>query len=365
MLSLPLRRMRSMHSVGARGRAIVIDRALSGASARLLRPGDLQASALDLDEVDVDLFVAPQKHLWVPAGGVGVYGGQVIGQALHAAALTSAEPTFELHSMHAYFLRPGNPQHPIVYTVKRTRDGRSFASRSVEASQRGKVIFKCAASFHKAEASPLDHQACMPEVPPPDQLEPFDYERLVRSLLRRQDQDAAATAAAANSAGPSANTDTSDASSSAAAKRDAFEQKLAAALDQPFQVDVRWVSKNPAALEPRPARQLAWIKTARALPTNAPHLHRAVAAFYCDMHLLATALLPHGVGFPSPRLGTLASLDHSMWFHAPFAADAWMLMELESPRLCGGRGLSFGRLYRPDGVLAVSCAQEGLVRLAT
>jgi len=337
------------------------DRVLPSASARLLRPEDLKASALDLDEIDVDLFVAPQTHLWVPAGGVGVYGGQVIGQALHAAALTSEDPAFELHSMHAYFLRPGNPNHGIVYTVKRTRDGRSFKSRSVEASQRGKVIFKCATSFHKAESSPLDHQTSMPDVPPPEDLEPFDYERLVRSLLRRQEQEAAAAAVSAGEV------DSPHCPSTAAAKQEevrmALEQKVAAALDQPFQLDVRWVSRNPAALEPRPARQLAWIKTARALPKNAPHLHRAVAAFYSDLHLLTTSLLPHGVGFPSFRLGTLASLDHSMWFHAPFEADSWMLMELESPRMSGGLGLSFGKFYRPDGVLAVTCAQEGLVRL--
>ena len=321
---------------------------------RLLRPDEMKASALDLEEIDVNLYVAPQAILWRPAGGVGVFGGQVLGQALHAASLTKADDlSFEVHSLHAYFLRPGDASRPIVYRVKRTRDGRSFASRSVEASQGGKVIFKCSVSFHKSEPTSLEHQRTMHNVPPPEALEPFDYGRLVRSLLRRAERDDDAVAAAGSG---------SSAGAAAAQQKDALSSALVKALDRPFPIDIRWCGKNPAHTEPRPAVQRCWMRTSSPLPDN-PHLHRAVATFYSDYFLLATALLPHGVGFPSPRIETLASLDHSMWFHSKFRADEWMLLELESPRACGARGLSFGSLYTTDGVLAVSCAQEGLIRL--
>mmetsp|Transcript_56951 Transcript_56951/g.129036 ORF Transcript_56951/g.129036 Transcript_56951/m.129036 type:complete len:255 (+) Transcript_56951:398-1162(+) len=252
---------------------------------------------------------------------------------MHAASLTSEDPEFDVHSMHAYFLRPGDTNRHIVYNVKRTRDGRSFASRSVEASQKGRVIFKASVSFHRREATSVEHQTSIPDVPGPDELEPFDYERLVKSLLSKAED------------------------------REAAREAALRALDRPFPIDIRWVGKNPANLEKRPARQLAWIKTSRPLPNN-NHLHRAAAAFYSDYFLLATALLPHGIGFPSSRIDTLASLDHSMWFHdVPFRADEWSLLELESPRASGARALSFGRLYTRDGIQAVSCAQEGLIRL--
>mmetsp|Transcript_16968 Transcript_16968/g.34496 ORF Transcript_16968/g.34496 Transcript_16968/m.34496 type:complete len:340 (+) Transcript_16968:72-1091(+) len=319
-------------------------RSVSHGFERLLRPNDLQASALDLTEVDVNLYLAPFKNLWVPAGGVGVFGGQVLGQCLHAASLTSEDPAFELHSLHAYFLRPGDATRDIVYTVKRTRDGRSFISRSVEASQRGRVIFKCSVSFHRqvsVDAAQLEHQAVMPDVPPPESIEFFDHERLIRSLLARKSKGAGGLCEL---------------------DEKGIRETVLRALDQPIPVDVRWIDKNPANMEPRPAKQMAWIKTCRPLP-DTPHLHRAVASFYSDYYLLITALLPHGIGFPSSRIDVLASLDHSMWFHAPFRADEWMLLEFDSPWAGGARGLSFARFYTPSGELAVSCAQEGLIRL--
>ena len=208
--------------------------------------------------------------------------------------------------MHAYFLRPGDTNRHIVYNVKRTRDGRSFASRSVEASQKGRVIFKASVSFHRREATSVEHQTSIPDVPGPDELEPFDYERLVKSLLSKaEDREAAREAALRALDRPFP---IGDASPSIKTRLACIADMLT--LSFPKQ-DIRWVGKNPANLEKRPARQLAWIKTSRPLPNN-NHLHRAAAAFYSDYFLLATALLPHGIGFPSSRIDTLASLDHSM-----------------------------------------------------
>jgi len=238
--------------------------------------------------------------------------------------------------MHAYFLRPGNVNHPIVYTVKRTRDGRSFLSRTIEATQRGKVIFECAASFHKREECGINHSPTMPNVPPPEELEEFDSERLVKSLLKR-----------------SYNTKFEE----------DFMRKAAIlqAIDKPFAIDVRWVGKNLASPSPSEPRSLVWMKTSKTLPNN-PHLHRAVAAAFSDFFLIATACKPHGIGFPSPKIEVLASLDHSMWFHSPFRADEWLLVDINSPMLSSSRALSFGNIFTRDGNLAVSCAQEGLLR---
>ena len=333
-------------------------RGLQVEAERLLRPNAVGASAIDLEEIDSNLFVAPERMLWQPAGGVGVFGGQVLGQALHAATLT-ADSNFECHSLHAYFLRAGDSARPIVYRVKRTRDGRSFLSRSVEATQGGRVIFKLSASFHLPEPDKgISHQTSMPDVPIPEECTPFDFDEVIRNILEKTAKSEQDLERSGKNDKNTANGDEVETSLSRA------KRQVLRSLSRAVPMDIRWVGKEPSDRTPRPARQLAWMRVGREIGSDAPlNLHRAAAAFFSDYFLLATSLLPYGVGFPSKKLEVLASLDHSMWFHAPFKADEWMLCEFESPAASGARALSFGRLYRQDGALAVTCAQEGLVRL--
>ncbi|KAJ1640828.1 HotDog domain-containing protein [Pavlovales sp. CCMP2436] len=236
--------------------------------------------------------MAKRESLWVPPGGRGVFGGQVVGLALHACELT-VEPGRVCHSLHSYFVMPGDPNHDIIFNIGRSSDRRSFATRSVQAVQYGKIIFQAEISFCNAdEKSSMSHQLSMPdpEPNPNDDLHPDPHTQA--------------------------------------------------------------------------ATQHIWVKVKQRL-NDSPHVHRASAAYFSDHALLATALRPHGVNFPSPKLGAMASLDHSMWFHSSsFRADEWMLYSMHSPWAGNGRGLSFGHLYDASGKLHVSCAQEGVMRLA-
>lgn len=248
-----------------------------------------------------------------------VFGGQVLAQALIAASRTVGSGRL-CHSLHAYFLRPGDPQVPILYDVERSRDGGSFSARRVVASQKGPPIFILASSFQRAEPG-FEHQSQMPLVPAPESLED-DQQVLLRG-------DGLAPAL-----------------------------REWVARERPFEtrsVLGRGLGDRPA----RPAVDHIWLKTRGALPDD-PVIHRALLAFVSDMSLLDTALLPHGKSIFSDV--QVASLDHAMWFHRPFRADDWLLYAQDSPSASGARGFNRGAIFTRDGILVASVAQEGLIR---
>ena len=272
---------------------------------------------LDLETIEVDHFRGPSSG----GGWRHVFGGHVLGQALVAASRTV--PGRQVHSLHAYFLRPGDPEHPILYEVDRIRDGKSFTTRRVVAIQHGRAIFNMSASF-QVEESGFEHQFPMPDVPGPEELEP-EIEIRRREAHRIPEP-----------------------------WREIFVRERA--------IEVRPV--EPLSFfdtEKRPPRSQVWLRVADQLPDD-PVLHRAVLAYASDLTLLDTSILPHPVSFADPRLQT-ASLDHAMWFHRPFRADEWLLYDMDSPSAWGARGLNRGGLFRRDGTLVASCAQEGLIRL--
>jgi acyl-CoA thioesterase-2 len=248
-----------------------------------------------------------------------VFGGQVLAQALVAASRTVGSGR-QCHSLHAYFLRPGDPSVPIAYDVERSRDGASFSARRVVASQKGPPIFTLASSFQRAESG-FEHQAQMPLVPPPESLED-DQDVLLR------------------------------------------DPHLSAPMhswvlrERPFEtrsVLGRGLGDRPA----RAALDHIWLKTRGPLPDD-PAIHHALLAFVSDMFLLDTALLPHGKSIFSDV--QVASLDHAMWFHRDFRADDWLLYAQDSPSASGARGFNRGSIYTRDGILVASVAQEGLIR---
>lgn len=278
---------------------------------------DRLVELLDLEEIEVNIFRgrSPQEDRQR------VFGGQVAGQALVAAGRTVERG--QVHSLHAYFLRPGDPTIPILYEVDRIRDGRSFTTRRVVAIQHGRAIFHLSASFQKPERG-LEHQVSMPDAPDPESLPGF--EERSRALSERLPEGSEGW------------------------------------LERERPIDVRYVDPvDVFAPEKRPPRQLVWIKADGRLPDE-PLLHQCVAAYASDMTLIDTALLPHAISWPDPRLIS-ASLDHAMWFHRSFRADDWLLYAQESSSASGARGFSLGRLYARDGELVASVAQEGLIRL--
>jgi acyl-CoA thioesterase-2 len=271
---------------------------------------------LALERLEVNLFRGQSRDI----GSKQVFGGQVLGQALSAASYTVEDRI--VHSLHSYFLRPGDMHAPIIYEVDRQRDGRSFSNRRVVAIQHGRPIFNLAASFKVPEEG-LEHQAPMPEVPMPEDLPDRNRESI--SGVERLPQKM---------------------------KRFLFHQR-------PF--DFRWV-QPPEYVEPskrEPSRQM-WFRTAGPLPDN-PDLHRAMLAYASDYGLLTTALLPHGLSLFNEET-QVVSLDHAMWFHRPFKIDDWLLYAYHSPNASGGRGLSNGSVYSRDGTLVACTAQEGVMR---
>ena len=269
---------------------------------------------LDLEAIEVNIFrgVSPKVDRQR------VFGGQVAGQALVAAARTVDGPM--VHSLHAYFLRPGDPTVPILYEVDRLRDGRSFTTRRVVAIQHGKAIFNLQASFHDNEADALDHQDPMPGgVPAPETLATF----------KERFADWADTMG------------------------DDYHR------DRP--IDTRNADWVPADRKnPLPPSQRVWFRADGVLPDD-PVLHACIVTYTSDMTLLDTSLLPHAVGAMEEHL-MMASLDHAMWFHRPFRADEWMLYVQDTPSASGARGLARGLMYTQSGELAVSVVQEGLIR---
>jgi len=272
---------------------------------------------LDLEEIEVNVFRGRSPN----EERIRVFGGQVAGQALVAAGRTVADRI--VHSLHSYFLRPGDPQVPILYQVDRIRDGKSFTTRRVVAIQHGEAIFHLSASFQTPEQG-LVHQIPMPAAPPPESLPTFK-ERAAEIVSHAPD-----------------------------------EMKRWLLRERP--IDVRPVHpSDPLRPEKAEPRQLVWLRADGRLP-DPLLLHQCVVAYSSDLTLLDTATLPHAISWFDPRF-QMASLDHAMWFHRPFRADEWLLYAQESPSASGARGFATGQIFRRDGTLAVSVVQEGLIRL--
>ena len=271
---------------------------------------------LDLEPLEVNLF----RGLSPQVGWQRVFGGQVIGQALVAACRTVEGR--RAHSMHAYFILPGDPKVPIVYDVERTRDGKSFSTRRVRAIQHGEPIFTMSVSFHNDEQG-LDHQARMPDVPKPDAL---PSEADIRSRILPMMPDPV---------------------------RRYYERERPIEL-RPVEFD-RYLGKKYDD-----GRFHVWIRTTGRLPDD-PAIHQCVLAYASDMTLLDTALVPHRRTLFEKEF-MAASLDHALWLHRPFRADEWLLYAQDSPNLHGGRGFARGLIFTQDGTLVASVAQEGLVR---
>ncbi|MFF3447276.1 acyl-CoA thioesterase II [Streptomyces sp. NPDC002667] len=277
---------------------------------------------LDLERIEENIFRGRSRSAVVPR----VFGGQVAAQALVAAGRTVPEDRLA-HSLHAYFLRIGDPGAPIVYSVDRIRDGRSFTTRRVVAVQHGQPIFHLSASFQVYEEG-MEHQAPMPPAPDPETL-PTAAELL--PLYADVFTDA-----------------------------DVVERILEARES----VDLRYVDPPPYGTvgEPREPRSQVWFRTNGKLADD-PLLHVVLATYVSDMTLLDSILLAHGRGGWVTGDVVGASLDHAMWFHRPFRADEWLLYDQESPSASGGRGLGQARIYTQDGRLAISVIQEGVVRV--
>ena len=271
---------------------------------------------LDLEPIEVNIFRGIQPD----EDRQRVFGGQVAGQALVAAARTVDEPGRHVHSLHAYFLRPGDPSVPILYEVDRLRDGRSFTTRRVVAIQHGQPIFNLQASFHDTEPG-LDYHIESPaDVPAPESL-PTYRERMER-----------------------------------------YRDRVGDWLDRPRPIDTRYVPPDPA-FEPgiKTDGQLVWMRADGTLPDD-PVLHACIVTYASDMTLLDTALRPSGVSNLTHDL-MMASLDHAMWFHRPFRADDWLLYQQRSISSSSARGLAGGSIFTSDGRLAINVVQEGLIRV--
>jgi len=272
---------------------------------------------MQLEPLEVNLFRGISRDI----GTERVFGGQVLAQALLAASLTVDERL--AHSLHAYFLRAGDPDAPVVYSVDRSRDGRSFSARRVVAIQHGRPIFTLAASF-QVEEQGLEHQFDVPEVPGPEDvapaalLPPAEFDHMPKHMQRWLDRF-----------GP-------------------FEFRPVRGAD-------------PDDREPQPPYKELWFKLHGRLDDDAS-LHRALLAYASDFHLIGTATLPHGISWVQGNL-MIASLDHAMWFHRNFRLDDWLLYTCDSPSTSGGRGLARGMIYDRQGRMVASTAQEGVVRL--
>jgi Acyl-CoA thioesterase len=271
---------------------------------------------LDLEQIERDIYRGSSpRSRWQR-----VFGGQVAGQALVAAGRTVAGDR-RVHSLHSYFVRPGDPTVPIIYQVDRVRDGRSFSTRRVIAVQDGETIFSLSASF-QLQQDGIDHQSEMPDAPDPDTLPPL--------VNRYGDSDEAAE----------------------------FYRLM------PRPIDLRYVDDPPWRQHEHGARDglaRVWMKADGRLPDD-PLLHVCVLTYASDMTLLDSVLVRHGL---APGLDdiSMASLDHAMWFERPFRADEWLLYSTQSPSASGGRGLASGRFYKQDGTQVCSVVQEGMIRV--
>jgi acyl-CoA thioesterase-2 len=273
---------------------------------------------LDIETIDTDLYRGPR----LPGGKGRVFGGQVIAQAL-VAAMRSVGEGRVAHSLHAYFMRPGDEQLPIVYRVVRDFEGRSFATRRIIAMQKGEPILNMAASFQLPEDG-LAHQAAMPDAPDPETL------IADRDLMERD--------------------------------RAAIPPEFIPFLLRRRPIEIR--SVDPRSIvrpETRPPHSMGWFRAVAPLGDDLD-LHRAVLAYASDMMLLGTSMLPHGVSVVKDRMQN-ASLDHAVWLHEPFRVDEWLLYVTDSPWAGHARGFNRGQIFSRDGRLVASIAQEGLIRL--
>ena len=272
---------------------------------------------LRLDRIDDNIYRGESRDI----GSAQVFGGQVVGQALSAAHKTVDGRT--AHSLHAYFLRRGDMQAPIIYEVDRARDGGSFSVRRVVAIQHGRPIFNLAASFQKPEEG-LEHQAEMPDVPGPDGLQ--DMTQVDPDILAR------------------------------------IPEKMRRFLTDKRPFEFRPVRPvNFAVPEKLPPQKQVWIRAVDALPAS-PALHQNLLAYVSDYELLGTSTLPHGLPFGRGTV-QMASLDHALWFHRPVRVDQWLLYSFDSPNASGARGFARGQFFTEQGQLVASAAQEGLVRV--
>lgn len=277
---------------------------------------DLSA-LLKLEAIEQGIYRGDSQDLGFRA----LFGGQVMGQALSAAQETVAA-THSVHSLHSYFLRPGDASKPVVYQVENIRDGRSFNTRRVNAIQNGKAIFYMTASFQQQETG-FDHQDKMPDVPGPEELRSYtDF---------------------------------------------IFDNQAAI----PEEIRGKFLSEKPIEIRPvnqynwvKPEKTAAkcqmWIKSNGCLPDDL-RIHTYLLAYTSDFLFLPTALYPHGLSYWQPNF-QLATIDHSMWFHRPFRLDEWLLYSIDSPSASGGRGLVKGQIFNREGLLVASTMQEGVMR---
>lgn len=272
---------------------------------------------LELERIEDNFFRGESRDI----GSRRVFGGQVLGQALTAANYTVEDR--EVHSLHAYFLRPGDVKAPILYEVDRARDGKSFSNRRVVAVQHGRPIFNMAASFQAPEEG-VQHQAGIPDVPGPDGV----------ADLSDVPEDVLAT----------------------------LPPQMRRFLTRARPIEMRPVEPMDLTTRaPRDPARHVWIRTVDELPDD-PDLHRNLLAYLSDYQLVGTTVLPHQIRWEESNV-QMASLDHAMWFHRAFRADEWLLYSMESPNASGARGLAMGRFFKPDGTLVASAAQEGLIRI--
>jgi acyl-CoA thioesterase II len=279
-----------------------------------MNPTEELVDLLDLEDIDADLFRGSQPD----SERKRVYGGQVAAQAL-IAGIRTVDPSYVVHSLHSYFLLPGDYSVPIVYDVERIRDGRSFLTRRVVARQHGRPIYYQTLNFQKPEEG-YEHQDAMPEVASPE--DGFDLVEVMRS--------------------------------GGNAEADALGKEWGA-------LDVRWLGNSRLGMEPdprHPSQARTWIRLHDRLPDD-PVVHAAAFTYASDVSLLGSTLAAHPV---NPSKIQMASLDHSIWFHRPFRADEWWLYDQWSPSAQGARGLAIGRVFTQDGALVATVAQEGLIR---
>jgi acyl-CoA thioesterase-2 len=285
---------------------------MAGAVSELLR-------LLDLEPSGQDRFIG----LSPATGWRRVFGGQVVAQAVMAATRT-VDASKPIHSLHGYFLRPGNPSVPILYEVERYRDGKSFTTRGILARQAGEIIFNMSASFHRVEQG-LEHQLPMPSVPPPEGLATDE------ELLRESNNAISLT----------------------------MQNYLT--RDRPIELRPVDSERHMNAKAGKPARRDIWFKTKFALPDDGA-VHQSVFAYASDLTIIETALVPHGMTMFDSRI-MLASLDHAIWYHRPFRADQWLLYSQDSPCAYGARGYNRGLVFTRRGELVASVTQESLMRL--
>ena len=294
---------------------------LEGRSSRTLRimsfSSDDLVDLLELEPLERNIYRGRNRDI----GTRHVYGGQVLAQALVAAQKT-VEDDRPIHSMHGYFILPGDLAQPVVYFVDRLRDGGSFTTRRVTAIQKGEAIFTLSASFQRPEEG-FEHQIEMPEVPPPEDIRPeLD---IVREHVHE------------------------------------FPEHVREIVVQDRPLDFRPLEGDVAfGRGPKEPRRMMWVKTVSPLDDDPMH-HRAVLAYASDYGLIITSLRPHGRSARDPDT-LVASLDHSIWFHRDFRIDDWLLYVVDSPTSGGGRGFARGTYFTRDGRLVASVAQEGLIR---